>query len=60
MRNREEVERELSIWKDRYRWAMEDVSKADNKIDKLKKELEELPTTSEKPDNSGEASHDSH
>jgi len=41
-RTRKEIEHDLSLWRDRYRWAMEDVSKADNMIAKLKNELQIL------------------
>ena len=39
MRTKEDIKRDLDLWRDRLRWAMEDMSKADNKIDELKKEL---------------------
>ena len=39
-RTKEEIEFELALERDRYRWAMEDVSKHDNRIEELKRELE--------------------
>jgi len=41
VRTKEEIEFELALEKDRYRWAMENVSKHDKRIEELKRELED-------------------